>query len=586
LNETRPEDSGRVSFNIARLVESSIHPVVGPIYGSVSGQVNALALDRRGVFAGGHFRAAGQTVVSNIARWDSATRAWHPLGRGVNGDVHAMVVHGDSLVVGGSFDSADGIPVRHIACWDLTRERWFPMDTGIGVVVRALGSDGSLLYAAGFDRVVSRPFSTTSPGAVAQWNGRSWAQLGTSRFDQGISALTVNQGQLYVTGSFRKIGDDTTMQFVARWDGTAWNAIGYPIATFKPQVNSRAIAVHDGDIYIGGFYYFTAYGSADRYMLVRWRAETENWEMTPIVAGWHTVFSLLSTSDGLYVGGQFDLDSGQEWVSSIVRIEGGEILPLSSGLSTPLYGNDSLDRTPGIVSSLAFDGSHLYAGGLFHMADDIPSVNLARWKEPEPRIDITLDPRTLDFGTVPIGESKELSFVISNDSTSTTFLRGSVDSSIGMMSVVAGAGEYILAPGSSRVVRVRFAPTATVTVSEQIAGGHNATNEATAAVRLLASSGSSDVAVDDRPVGILSLICSPNPATTHATISFLPARNGDARVHIENALGENLATLIDAVGRAGEQRVEWDLSGVSAGLYMVVLESGGERRSMPIVVAR
>jgi hypothetical protein len=68
-----------------------------------------------------------------------------------------------------------------------------------------------------------------------------------------------------------------------------------------------------------------------------------------------------------------------------------------------------------------------------------------------------VDPDTLDFGTVLVGNNGELNFSISNTGGDT--LSGTVSETCNHYSITAGGGAYALAAGESLVVTVRFEPT-------------------------------------------------------------------------------------------------------------------------------
>jgi formylglycine-generating enzyme required for sulfatase activity len=67
-------------------------------------------------------------------------------------------------------------------------------------------------------------------------------------------------------------------------------------------------------------------------------------------------------------------------------------------------------------------------------------------------------PTTLVFGSVTVGSTKDLSFAITNNGTAA--LSGTVSEACTPFSLVSGGGGYTLSAGQSRVVTVRFAPSA------------------------------------------------------------------------------------------------------------------------------
>jgi len=67
------------------------------------------------------FSEAGGTAASGVARFDTTTQTWAPLGsgaaNGVSGSVSALAVSGSDLYVGGNFGSAGGQASSHIALY-------------------------------------------------------------------------------------------------------------------------------------------------------------------------------------------------------------------------------------------------------------------------------------------------------------------------------------------------------------------------------------------------------------------------------------------------------------------------------------
>ena len=72
-----------------------------------------------------------------------------------------------------------------------------------------------------------------APGTdfLAMWNGSEWTSVnsaaGTSAFDGPVYNIAVSPtGSLYVTGDFSNAGGDTNADYLARWNGSRWEAVG------------------------------------------------------------------------------------------------------------------------------------------------------------------------------------------------------------------------------------------------------------------------------------------------------------------------------------------------------------------------
>ncbi|HYT70126.1 MAG TPA: S8 family serine peptidase, partial [Gemmatimonadales bacterium] len=89
---------------------------------------------------------------------------------------------------------------------------------------------------------------------------------------------------------------------------------------------------------------------------------------------------------------------------------------------------------------------------------------------PVPVIGVT--PASLDFGTVTVGTSKDLSFTVRNTGSSTLTGSASTSAPYG----IASGGSFSLGPGASQLVTVRFSPTVTGSAPGTVAFTSNGGN--------------------------------------------------------------------------------------------------------------
>jgi hypothetical protein len=282
----------------------------GGAYGS---NIGALAIDLSGnVYAGGIFTTAGGVPANHIARWDGT--AWSAMGSGMSDIVMALAIDGSgNLYAGGFFATAGGVTAHCIAKWD--GSSWSPLGTGFGrfgngIYISALATDGSgNLYAGGyFDTAGGVPARN-----IAKWNGSSWSSLGTGLGPSGgltvASALAFDgSGNLYVGGFFSTAGG-VAMNNVARWNGSAWSALGTGIS--YRAVHALAID-GSGNLYAGGE--FTAAGGVAANYVARWDGSAWSALGSGMSFGSGTpctVHALVSDASGtLYAGGYFNTAGG------------------------------------------------------------------------------------------------------------------------------------------------------------------------------------------------------------------------------------------------------------------------------------
>jgi hypothetical protein len=119
--------------------------------------------------------------------------------------------------------------------------------------VTALAVSGTTLYAGGYFTSAGG----TAANYVARWAGSAWSALG-SGMDTYVSALAVSGGNLYAGGVFTTAGGGSANE-IAQWDGSAWSALGSGM-----DGPVYALAVSGTDLYAGGAF-TTAGGKVSSY---------------------------------------------------------------------------------------------------------------------------------------------------------------------------------------------------------------------------------------------------------------------------------------------------------------------------------
>lgn len=242
--------------NVARWNGTAWSAVGSPING-VNGRVQALAVGNGRLFVGGNFTSAGGVRTDSLAVWTGT--AWDRLGAAFavwNGPVTAIQpASGGDVYVAGNFTLAHGVPANRVARWNNTLSSWASLGTGLNNAAYALALEGSNLYVGGM--------FTTAGGAtanrVARWNIASpgWSALGTGTGGP-VFALAVSGSQVVAGGAFRQMGGVVGADYLARWNGTTWQAVnGAPGA--RPETGAqalavRALAVNGADVYQAGVF--------------------------------------------------------------------------------------------------------------------------------------------------------------------------------------------------------------------------------------------------------------------------------------------------------------------------------------------
>ncbi len=326
----------------------------------INGLVEALAVSGSDLYVGGFFSTAGGISASNIAKWDGS--AWSALDSGLNNQgVAALAVSGTNLYVGGGFTTAGGISATNIAKWNPTTG-WSAVGSGVGKgagfdYVGALAVSGTTLYVAGeFTNAGS-----ISATRVAKWNGTAWSALG-SGVGYFVSSLAVLGSDLYVGGGFRTAGG-ISITNVAKWNGSSWSALGLGVGKGALlDFDVLSLAVSGSDLYVGGA--FALAGGNDANNVAKWNPTT-GWSSLQLAALNSVVNALAVSGSDLYVGGSFTT-AGLSNANFVAKWNGSDWSPLGSGLN-------------GLVNAVAVSGSNVYAGGSFTRAGGNIATNVALW---------------------------------------------------------------------------------------------------------------------------------------------------------------------------------------------------------------
>ena len=353
--------SANTGLGIGRYSSGTFHAIGN----GVIYDVFAIASRDERLYAGGRFYYAGGVYLGNIGEWTG--QDWRPLGLGVNGIVRAVAVHPDGMVyVGGEFTRAGEVDAVGLAQWD--GQEWAAVGGGLeggSPVVFALHLEGTTLYAGGyFARAGGRDASN-----IARWDGVNWQPLGagpSNGVNGGVFALSDLGGRIFAGGRFDTAGGQPA-DAMAAWnpaEGTWMGLRGLRgFSTEPPTV--QTMVVQGSDLIVGGRFAVGPAGSETLH-LARWQGTA----FAPV--GDHSAHSVLGFVDtlvldgsDLYVGGDFELAEGIE-ARSVVRFDGAGWHALGSGIN-------------GRVHALAIRDRTLVAGGVFNRAGGWPSVGMAQW---------------------------------------------------------------------------------------------------------------------------------------------------------------------------------------------------------------
>jgi hypothetical protein len=355
------------------------------------------------LYVGGNFLAAGGVASCCVASWDGA--AWRSIGNGVTGlwnrgRVNAISAVNFSdcdssrnvLAIGGFFDEVGTVAAQKLAFWDGTA--WSPARKGLDDWCNALtafdadgpGGEPEYVYAGGY----FIRYGGTQLNRIARWDGHTWQPLGTGLTGSALVLVPWDPDgsgpaglQLVAGGRFTAAGGKTVLN-IARWDGTAWHAIG---AGFNGDVEAITTWDMDGNgpleprLVVGGT--FTRSGTQTMNRVAMW--DGTSWLALGEGFGQHRICAVGSwDADGdgpglpvLVAGGQLT-GSGSSGLLGVGAWNGTTWERIGEGFTSPSF--------PKVHAIVSWDsdgpgprGTDLVIGGQFSKFGTVTASEVARW---------------------------------------------------------------------------------------------------------------------------------------------------------------------------------------------------------------
>jgi len=207
--------------------------------GDIGGIVYKAKLDSSGsVFILGDFEnASANSTADFIARWNGAS--WEGIGSNGAGEsifdcdtgncdfTDLVIAPNDDIYVSGFFTLVGQSDPISIAKWDGTT--WTAVgNEQVYITGMAVDNEGHLVVTGYFENLSGVP----EADYIAKWDGDSWLALGSNGTGDGFlnamgySITAGSNSSLYVSGEFTDVAGIVGNDYIAKWNGSNWEAIG------------------------------------------------------------------------------------------------------------------------------------------------------------------------------------------------------------------------------------------------------------------------------------------------------------------------------------------------------------------------
>jgi trimeric autotransporter adhesin len=294
--------------------------------GGADGNVNTITRVGNLLYFGGDFGRIGGLVASKIGTYNLDSGEWRAIGA-PNGAVYAIAPAHDGLVyVGGAFTATPGGPARMFALYNPVSGAWSKAPIELDPLtsaayaprVFALQADGDGVLIGGyfFTLAINGVETPALYNSLAYWNRKTneIVRFGSGAEQQNIPLSTVRDlvtapnGDVYVGGTFDKIGSGIAASRIARLTAAGWQSLGNGVTPTDSAVAFvSAMNVVGNCLFVGGEW-AAAGGTASRRAAI-WHLGRNDWEAlgTGISGGDFSsgVEAIASGGSRVYFGGEF-----------------------------------------------------------------------------------------------------------------------------------------------------------------------------------------------------------------------------------------------------------------------------------------
>ncbi|MCC6550283.1 MAG: T9SS type A sorting domain-containing protein [Ignavibacteriaceae bacterium] len=491
--------------------------------------------------------------------------------------VYALAANNGNIYLGGTFANACNVSgTSKIAKWD--GSQFHNLGSGFNATVNALAIyDGKLIAGGSFTYVNDDELHKN----LSRWNNTAWESIGI--INNQVNAITISGSNLFIGGTFTAAGGVSGTNYVARYDGYNWHALGSESAGYGVNGTVNAIAVANNKVYIGGFFTFAGNTSVNN--IAEYDLISQTWSnLSGGVEG--TVYAIEVFGSDVYVGGQFAYPATNiaKWnngwssvgsnIGEVVRvIKITENAKYAGTLSTLMVLNGTLwepiEGAPnGSVYALAVNTSagEMYVGGAFTTVNSgsLTVNRIAKFTSNDDPLPVELT----SFSAKRVSDGVELRWATATEVNNYGF---EIERTIAVETM------HALSLQDRNWEKIDFVPGYGNSNSPKQYIFRDNTSRADQSyiyrLKQIDSDGSFSYSGElhvgsGAPASFDLKQNFPNPFNPATMISYTLPASGMVQLKIYNATGEEITTLISELQDAGSYQINFNGSGLASGTYL------------------
>ncbi len=277
------------------------------------------------------------------------------------GGVVALALSGYELYVGGTFTQIGGIAAANIAKYNIQTGKWSNVGSASALngAVTAIVVSGSNVFIGG---AFTNAGGVANADYIVRWDGSAWNAMGAASLNNSVTQMALNGSDLYVCGAFTNVDGVVGTNYLAKWNGSAWSNITSGLSV--TVIGIDCVTASGGNVYIGGFF---VDGGDNVFLVLKWDGST--WTTLGDPAA-NDVFRVIQIyNNDIYVGGDFTNAGSTGDADHLLRWDGSTWQAVGDG--------GALNNK---VFALAMSGTNLIVGGLYTNAAGLANADyLAGW---------------------------------------------------------------------------------------------------------------------------------------------------------------------------------------------------------------